>query len=154
METFICYLQPGTYINIDNLDFEVQEIKAIHKTKRRYECSVWYPKGAGYDTYKLNAINVFTKEPYIKIYDANTKFKLSTFTKTKYYVIEINNDVITLFTENYVEKSIKISDIDINTYIKINKYLNDKDIGEIIITILTGPNLLKIIDLQITKYIM
>jgi hypothetical protein len=107
----------------------------------------------GYNKYKLMAINVFTKEPFIKIYNADTLFKIQTFIKTKYSVIDINNNLITLLSEDCMEKIINISDIniDINGYAEIHNALNDNDVSEVIITILTGINLLKIIDLKIIK---
>lgn len=153
METYIYCLKHNAIIQINDVYYAVQGVQPVHKTKRRYESSIWYPKNAGYDKYKLMAINVFTKEPFIKIYKADTLFKIQTFIKTKYSVIDINNNVITLLSEDCVEKIINISDIniDINGYAEIHNALNDDDVGEVIITILTGINLLKIINLKITK---
>jgi hypothetical protein len=117
---------------------------------------LWYPKNAGYDSYKLIAINVFTKEPFIKIYSADALFKIQTPIKAEYSVVDINKNVITLLTKDYTEKIINVSDvnIDINTYAKIQNSLNDDNVGDIIIiTILTEVNLQKIINLQIIKCI-
>lgn len=85
----------------------------MFKTKRRYEKSVWYPKEAGYDSYNLSLTNVFTKEYIHCIHDAKTQFKIINPIVTKYYVIEINNNTLTLFTEDYVETNINTSIIDI-----------------------------------------
>ena len=155
METYVYCLKHNAIILINNLYYIVQNIQPVHKTKRRYESSLWYPRGAGCDSYKLIAINVFTKEPFIKIYSADTLFKIQTPIKAEYSVVDINNNVITLLTEDYTEKIINVSDIDIdiNTYAKIQNSVNDADVGDIIITILTGVNLLKIINLQIIKCI-
>ena len=51
-------------------------------------------------------------------------------------MIDINNDIITVLTEDYITKNIKINYTDIETY-KIHTALNNEDIVEIIITILT-----------------
>ena len=98
---------------------------------------------------------MFTKVSFIKIYSADTLFKIQTPIKAEYSVVDINKNVITLLTKDYIEKNININDIniDINTYTKIQNSLNDDDVGDIIITILTGVNLLKIINLQIIKCI-
>jgi hypothetical protein len=64
-------------------------------------------------------------------------------------VIEINNDTITLFTENYAEVNLKIDTI-INFEMynsKINNYLNEG--SEIFITILNELTTLKIIDIKV-----
>lgn len=155
METYVNCLEHNAIIPINNSYYMVQNIQPVHKTKRRYEHTMWYPKNAGYDSYKLIAINVFTKEPFIKIYSADTLFKIQSPIKSEYSVVDINNNVITLLTKDYTEKIININDtnIDINTYAKIQNSLNDDDVGDIIITILTGVNLLKIINLQIIKCI-
>lgn len=155
MGTYVYCLEHNTIILINNLYYSIQNIQPVHKTKRRYERSMWYPKNAGYDSYKLIAINVFTKEPFIKIYSADTLFEIQTPIKAEYSVVDINNNIITLLTKNYTEKIINVNDIDIdiNTYAKIQNSLNDDNVGDIIITILTGVNLLKIINLQIIKCI-
>jgi hypothetical protein len=155
MGTYVYCLEHNAIIVINNLYYTIQNIQPVYKTKRRYERSIWYPKNAGYDSYKLIAINVFTKEPFIKIYSADTLFEIQTPIKTEYSVVDINNNIITLLTKNYTEKIININDIDIdiNTYAKIQNFLNNNDVGDIIITILTGVNLLKIINLQIIKCI-
>jgi len=153
METYVYCLKHNAIIQINDLYYVVQGIQGVHKTKRMYESSIWYPKNAGYDKYKLMAINVYTKEPFAQVYKADTLFKVQTFIKTKYSVIYINNNVITLLSEDCMTKIINISDIniDINGYAEIHNALNDDDVGEVIITILTGINLLKIINLKITK---
>ena len=147
---YICYLKPNQIIEINNFYFKVKDIKSIYKTKRRYEQSIWYPKGAGYDSYKLSLINLLTEKDINHIYSAETQFKIINPTITKYYVVGINDKIITLLTEDFVETNMNVSDIDINTNIKINKYINDVNIGEIIITIyvLKELNILKIINLQ------
>jgi hypothetical protein len=67
-------------------------------------------------------------------------------------VIDINNDIITVLTEDYITKNIKVNDTDIETY-KIHAALNDQDIVEVIITILTYETISKIIYLKFTKCI-
>jgi len=126
METYVYCLKHNEIIQINDLYYAVQGVQPVHKTKRRYESSIWYPKNAGYDKYKLMAINVFTKEPYIEIYRADTLFKIQTCIKTKYSVIDINNNMITLLSEDCMEKIINISDIniDINGYAEIHNALH------------------------------
>jgi hypothetical protein len=109
MKKYVHNLNIDEIVNIDNNYFKVNAVQAVFKTKRRYEKSVWYPKEAGYDSYNLSLINVFTKEYIHCIHDAETQFKIINPIVTKYYVVEINN----------------------NTTIK--KYVDDNDIGEIII---------------------
>jgi len=152
---YTCYLKPNQIIKINNSYFKVKDVQSIYKTKRRYETSIWYPKGAGYNSYKLSLINVLTEKHINCIYSAETQFKIINPTITKYYVVEINNKIITLLTEDFVETNMNVSDIDTDTNIKINKYINDENVGELIITIfvLTELNILKIINLQTTECI-
>ena len=152
-EKCICHLNFGEFIKINNSCYEVKKIKGVHKTKRRYEKSLWYPKGAGYDKYKIETINVLTGEKIIDIYIAQTLFKILTLTKTNYCVIDINNDIITVLTEDYITKNIKINYTDIETY-KIHTALNNEDIVEIILTILTYETISKIIDYEIISKII
>lgn len=155
MMEYTCYLKPNQIIKINNSYFKVKDVQSIYKTKRRYETSIWYPKGAGYNSYKLSLINVLTEKHINCIYSAETQFKIINPTITKYYVVEINNKIITLLTEDFVETNMNVSDIDTDTNIKINKYINDENVGELIITIfvLTELNILKIINLQTTECI-
>ena len=68
-------------------------------------------------------------------------------------MIDINNDIITVLTEDYITKNIKVNDTDIETY-KIHTTLNDQDIVEVIITILTYETISKIIDYEIISKII
>lgn len=77
----------------------------------------------------LKAINILTGEEFIpldNIYYASKLFKCVSLTKTKYYVVDINDDIITLLTEDNYEKKINI-----NEYTKLKNYIHDE------ITILT-----------------
>jgi len=154
MKEYACYLKPNQIIEINNSYFKVKDVQSIYKTKRRYEMSLWYPKGVGYDSYKISLINVSTKKHINCIYSAETKFIIINPTITEYYVVGINDKIITLLTKDFVEININISDIDIDidTNNKINKYINDENVCEIIITVsvLTELNILKIINLQTT----
>ena len=67
-------------------------------------------------------------------------------------MIDINNDIITVLTKDYITKNIKVNDTDIETY-KIHTTLNDQDIVEVIITILTYETISKIIDYDIISKI-
>lgn len=152
---YICFLKSEQIVEIDNSYFKVKNIQEVNKTKRRYESSAWWPKGAEYDSYKLSLTNVFTNEHISCVYKASTKFKIIEPIITKYSVIDINECIISLLTEDLVSTNMNISDIDIDpcTYNKINNYLGDMNIGEIIIDVISGPNILKIINLQTVKCI-
>jgi hypothetical protein len=39
---------------MDDSIYKVQKVGGVHKTKRRYECSLFYPKDAGYNEYKYH----------------------------------------------------------------------------------------------------
>jgi len=134
----ICYLKFGDFIEIDNTLFKVKNVQGDHKTKRRYESSLWHPKGVGYNKYKLSLINVFTKEVINNTYNAIQQVKIIYPIKTKYYVTEINKDNITLLTENYDETKINIETVDIDVIEKINELLNNGNDCELIITFLSG----------------
>jgi len=135
---YICNLNFGDFIEIDNTLFKVKNIQGDHKTKRRYESSLWHPKGSGYNEYKLSLINVFTKEVINNTYNATQQVKIIYPIKIKYDVIEMNKDTITLLTENYDETKINIEKVDIDVIKKINELLNNGDVCEIIITFLNG----------------
>jgi translation elongation factor P/translation initiation factor 5A len=137
MEKYIFLLKQGDLIDINNDVYKIKNIQGVHKTKRRYESSLFYPKGASYDKYMLKAINILTGEeliPLDNIYYASKLFKCVSLTKTKYYVVDINDDIITLLTEDNDEKKINI-----NEYTKLKNYIHDE------ITLLTYKS--KIIDI-------
>ncbi len=149
MQKYVYNLREDELIEIDNFVYKVQEVKGEHKTKRRYESFIFYPPNAGYDKYKIKLIDILTGEKITKIYNADKLFTLMTPTKQNYYVIEINNGAITLFTENYAEVNLKIDTI-INFEMynsKINNFLNEG--SEIFITILNELTTLKIIDIKV-----
>ena len=72
--------------------------------------------------------------------------------KNLYKIHNLECHIITVLTEDYITKNIKINYTDIETY-KIHTALNNEDIVEIIITILTYETISKIIDVKFIKCI-
>jgi hypothetical protein len=101
----------------------------------------------------VELMDVLNEKKIVKIYCAETLFTLVTPVKKTYYVVEINCDIITLFTEDYTEVNLKISDI-INFEMynaKINNSLNKGDEIVIIISSLSFKDPLEIVDIKINK---
>jgi len=107
---------------------------------------------AGYRKYKFEAINILTEESAIKIYSAETQFKTLNLIKNICYILDINDNKVILLKEeddNNEQINIQISDMNMEIYTKINNYFNDKSNKKVIITFITGINVLEIIDVQI-----